>query len=135
MHPINKPYAFVSPYFRRRRIRWFRRELVTAPEDNLLDAGGYHWFWQDSGLKNPITLPNLAFDADLPRAYPAITYLTRDACRLPCADGSFTVLFSNSVIEHVGTWERQQQFAAETRRVGRRLWGRQRRGDLLSNPT
>ncbi len=32
------------------------------------------------------------------------------------------VVFSNSVIEHVGTWEDQQAFAAEVRRVGRRLW-------------
>jgi len=45
-----------------------------------------------------------------------------DGCALPFADKSFDVLFSNSVIEHVGTWERQQAFAREARRVGRRLW-------------
>lgn len=28
-------------------------------------------------------------------------------------------MFSNSVGEHVGPWERQKQFAAETRRVGK----------------
>jgi hypothetical protein len=37
-------------------------------------------------------------------------------------DRSYDILFSNSVIEHVGDWPRQQQFAAEARRVGRALW-------------
>ena len=41
---------------------------------------------------------------------------------LPYADGTFDIAFSNSVIEHVGTWKRQQQFATEARRVARKLW-------------
>jgi Methyltransferase domain len=41
---------------------------------------------------------------------------------LPFADRAFDVVFSNSVIEHVSTWERQMQFAAGARRVGRKLW-------------
>ena len=31
-------------------------------------------------------------------------------------------MFSNSVIEHVGTFSREKQFAGELRRVGQRLW-------------
>lgn len=49
-------------------------------------------------------------------------FVAGDGCALPFADESFDVVFSNSVIEHVGTWERQCAFAAEARRVGRRLW-------------
>jgi ubiquinone/menaquinone biosynthesis C-methylase UbiE len=45
-----------------------------------------------------------------------------DGCNLPFADGSYDMVFSNSVIEHVGTWEQQQAFAREARRVGRKLW-------------
>ena len=37
-------------------------------------------------------------------------------------DGSYDIGFSNSVIEHVGSWERQQQFAAEIRRVAKAVW-------------
>jgi hypothetical protein len=37
-------------------------------------------------------------------------------------DKSYDILYSNSVIEHVGDWHRQQQFASEARRVGKALW-------------
>ena len=38
------------------------------------------------------------------------------------SDRSYDIGFSNSVIEHVGTWRRQQEFAAEIRRVSDALW-------------
>ncbi|MDQ6630470.1 MAG: class I SAM-dependent methyltransferase [Verrucomicrobiota bacterium] len=37
-------------------------------------------------------------------------------------DQSYDIGFSNSVIEHVGSWESQQQFASEIRRVAKALW-------------
>ena len=40
-----------------------------------------------------------------------------DATELPFADNAFDIAFSNSVIEHLGTWEKQQVFAREARRV------------------
>lgn len=38
------------------------------------------------------------------------------------SDKSYDIGFSNSVIEHVGSWERQQRFAQELRRVAKALW-------------
>jgi len=35
---------------------------------------------------------------------------------------SYDILFSNSVIEHVGSHENQKAFACEARRVGKKLW-------------
>jgi hypothetical protein len=37
-------------------------------------------------------------------------------------DKSYDIGFSNSVIEHVGSWEQQRQFASEIRRVAKSLW-------------
>jgi hypothetical protein len=41
-----------------------------------------------------------------------------DGRRLPFKDGSFDLVYSNAVIEHVGDFESQRRFAAECRRVG-----------------
>jgi hypothetical protein len=38
------------------------------------------------------------------------------------SDQEYDIAFSNSVIEHVGDWERQAAFASEIRRVGKNLW-------------
>ncbi len=43
-----------------------------------------------------------------------------DGCALPFDSRSFDWVFSNAVIEHVGGWARQRQFADEIRRVSAR---------------
>lgn len=43
-----------------------------------------------------------------------------DGKNLPFGEGSFEWVFSNAVIEHVGAWPAQQQFANEIRRVASR---------------
>ncbi|HEV2448400.1 MAG TPA: methyltransferase domain-containing protein, partial [Candidatus Sulfopaludibacter sp.] len=45
-----------------------------------------------------------------------------DGRALPFRDGAFDVVFSNSVIEHVGDGESQRRFAREVARVGRGYW-------------
>ena len=53
---------------------------------------------------------------------PGFTFVSGDGCQLPFADQSFEIVFSNSVIEHVGTPAQQRRFADEVRRVGKRYW-------------
>jgi hypothetical protein len=45
-----------------------------------------------------------------------------DGCQLPFGNQSFDIVFSNSVIEHVGSPEAQARFANEIQRVARRYW-------------
>jgi N-acetylglucosaminyldiphosphoundecaprenol N-acetyl-beta-D-mannosaminyltransferase len=50
-------------------------------------------------------------------SHPSLRIVTADGCDLPFSSGSFDWVFSNAVIEHVGGWARQKQFADEIRRV------------------
>jgi hypothetical protein len=107
---------------RRRRFGRFMELLDRLPRPvRILDVGGTETFWQMMGVDEleavSITLLNVF---DNPTESPHIHSLTGDGCDLSqFADGEFDVVFSNSVIEHVGTWENQCRMASEIRRVGR----------------
>ena len=51
-----------------------------------------------------------------------LTYVQGSATDLPFGDRSFDIVFSNSMIEHLGDWASQERFAREALRVGRGLW-------------
>jgi len=86
----------------------------------VLDVGGTEDIWALSPVK-----PRLVF-LNQPRARFEVgnshDVVLGDARHLPFAGHSFDVVFSNSVIEHVGTSEDQLLFASEIVRVGRQYW-------------
>jgi hypothetical protein len=87
----------------------------------ILDLGGTDNFWQQSTLlEHPglrITLLNLHLEQT---SHPAIRSAQGDATNLQdYAEGSFDLVFSNSVIEHLYTLENQKKMASEIRRVGK----------------
>jgi len=53
---------------------------------------------------------------------PGVKFVEASADDLDFADGSFDIVFSNSVIEHVGDAASQRRFALEVARVGRSYW-------------
>ncbi len=118
---IHKVYGLFLPHFRRKRMQRFLAVHPITPATTVLDVGGYPWCWPADQCPGRFTLLNLAFPPDL-EVDDRFTLKTGDGCRLPFPDGSFDLGYSNSVIEHLATFENQQRFAAEIRRVGRRLW-------------
>jgi 2-polyprenyl-3-methyl-5-hydroxy-6-metoxy-1,4-benzoquinol methylase len=52
--------------------------------------------------------------------YPKVKTQTADGTKLPFADESFDIAYSNAVIEHVGTREQQIAFLREMKRIARR---------------
>jgi SAM-dependent methyltransferase len=87
----------------------------------LLDVGGTESYWRNAagaeleGLD--ITLLNLRGEvADRPGLHGMLGD-ARDLSHF--ANGQFDVVFSNSVIEHVGELDDQRRMAAEVARVGR----------------
>ncbi len=103
-------------------MQLFASVMKPGPATTILDAGGTLGNWKYLQTPSRITLLNRdAMHAEV--EYPAnIKFQKGDALRMPHGDGSFDIAFSNSLIEHVHTWENQQRFAAEIRRVGKRVW-------------
>jgi hypothetical protein len=104
-------------------MREFARVFRPSDNSTILDIGGYPLTWINFSCKPSVTSLNLyPTEFVQTESYPPIQTVVGDACKLPYANDSFDIVFSNSVIEHVGTFERQQAFADEARRVSRNLW-------------
>jgi SAM-dependent methyltransferase len=110
----------VSSYFRRRRMLRFAAELRITAATRVLDIGGTPECWALLPLRPRVTLINTPRAKDDLAA--AAEWVAGDGRALPFRDGAFDVVFSNSVIEHVGDRESQLRFASEIMRVGRAYW-------------
>ena len=100
-------------------MRRFVSQLAIGPNTRILDIGGTPDYWRMLPFAPRVTLLNT------PRAAADVgqgDWVAGDGRRLPFRDGAFDVVFSNSVIEHVGDLASQQRFAQEVARVGRRYW-------------
>jgi hypothetical protein len=122
---IHTIYQQIFKIWRARRFTTFLRLLQPTLSDTMLDLGGYPGFWsaqprivRQIDTLNVHTVP--WDENEAPEHH--IRALIGDGCALSMPDKSYDIGFSNSVIEHVGSWERQQQFASEIRRVARKLW-------------
>jgi SAM-dependent methyltransferase len=96
------------------------RMMAVGKKTRVLDIGGTPEIWQYAPV-----LPKLVM-LNEPRAAPEIArgfeVVFGDALALPFRDHTFDVVFSNSVIEHVGDGRSQAAFAREAARVGRGFW-------------
>jgi hypothetical protein len=100
-------------------MRLFERTFRISSRTRILDVGGSPLIWAFASVQPRLTIVNLP--AALEAAPRTFTLVGADGCRLPFGDGAFDIVFSNSVIEHVGA-ERQSQLASEISRVGRQYW-------------
>lgn len=111
----------ISNRMRNRRFAFFETlcDNLEGPI-RILDIGGTTEFWRQRGWAGredrQITLVNLKAEE---QTEPNIVPTVGDATNLSeIQDAAYDVAFSNSVIEHVFTWENQEKMAAEVRRVG-----------------
>ena len=113
-------YININNKFRQIRFQNFLERLQVTAQDKILDVGGYQHFWEGSNLEKNVTILNI----ELPQQQPApFTWVQGDACAMTMfQDQQFDIVFSNSVIEHVGNMARQQLFAQEVQRVAKRYW-------------
>lgn len=116
-----RPESIVN-HFRRKRFLLFRSYLNSMPRPvKILDIGGTLNFWDmmeyddEEGVE--IWLLNVTSKPVISPMFKSITGDARDLSRFK--DNSFDIVFSNSVIEHVGDVNDQKRMAEEVKRVGK----------------
>jgi len=116
----NRKKSALATRLRRRRFRIFERMLAQIPRPvNILDLGGTANFWETMDFQDSDDVHLVLLNVK-PASHSKWQTLTGDARRLSgFRDREFDLVFSNSVIEHVGTFEDQQAMAREVRRVGK----------------
>ncbi len=107
---------------RKRRFAFFQRLLAPLPRPlRLLDVGGTQEFWEKMEFAEQdveVLLYNLT---KVETTHPNLQSMAGDAREMSVfGDGQFDLVFSNSVIAHVGDYTQQLQMAREVRRVGKR---------------
>lgn len=112
----------IGSKMRLKRFAFLKDQFDKMPKPiRILDVGGTVNYWKDKDvLDNPdyhITLLNLKkTDVD----YSNVDSVAGDATNLDqYVNGEFDMAFSNSVIEHLYTYENQVKMASEIMRVGK----------------
>jgi SAM-dependent methyltransferase len=109
--------SMLQRFNRDRKWRLFNEQFTTTAALRVLDVGvtDKEFTPSDNYLEKHYPYPNMitALAVEEPQRfrekYPAVKALAYDGKRIPFADGSFDVCWSNAVIEHVG--DRPQQLA------------------------
>jgi hypothetical protein len=120
----NRNRRSLAAKLRRKRAAFF--EGLIAPLERpirILDIGGTESYWKtmDFVSREHVTVVLLNIQA-VHVALPNCVGVTGDARNLCYEDKSFDVIFSNSVIEHVGNYSDQARMAEEICRVGKRYF-------------
>ena len=114
----------INQKFREKRFAFFRglfESIMTESELKILDIGGTEVYWERMNFPGDenviITLLNLD---EVEIQNPKFKSVKGNACDLSefSAD-EFDIVFSNSVIEHLYTFENQMRMANEVIRVGK----------------
>ena len=112
---IDRLYRPLHRYFRTKRMRQVWHRFRLTPETLVLDIGGTPFNWSLLSERPRLAMLNISPPQ---RERDSITWLVADGRHLPFKDEAFDIVYSNSVIEYLGSLENQQFFANECRRVG-----------------
>ncbi|MFN0158103.1 MAG: methyltransferase domain-containing protein [Bacteroidota bacterium] len=119
---IHKVYGLFLPFFRRRRMERFVNTFRPTKATRILDVGGGVLNWKLIRCESRITILNLSVPSDASTFPPNFTFAKGDGTSLGYPDNSFDNAYSNSVIEHLFSWDNQVRFAKEISRVSRNVW-------------
>jgi hypothetical protein len=113
-----------SDWSRTKRMRSYVNLMDIKEGMSILDLGGQPMIWESVTPCVNLTILNTPGTAIRNHILSHnVSFIEGDACAVEgVADLSFDNVFSNSVIEHVGSAEKRAGFAKEARRLGRSYW-------------
>jgi Methyltransferase domain len=120
----DEPTSFANK-LRARRFHKFEALAAQLPRPlRILDVGGTNAFWENRGWQQRADVQILTLNLVAEEQQHAnIKPLAGDATDLAeFGDRSIDIVFSNSVIEHLFTFESQRRMASEIQRVGKAFW-------------
>lgn len=127
MGPLSKfadPKADGSLAYRSRQRRWaeLTSRFAGFASMRVLDLGGRPESWRLSPVK-PASVVTVNLE-ERTSDDPTITHVQGDACRLPdsLAREQFDLVYSNSVIEHVGGYAKRVEFAETVHTTATHYW-------------
>ena len=115
---------------RRKAFGIFTDLIRPAETDHVLDVGvspegddvAINFFERMYPWPHRITATSISDCSFLEKQCAGLRFVQTDGARLPFNDQEFDIVFSNAVIEHVGSREQQRAFASEVCRVGKRVF-------------
>jgi hypothetical protein len=127
---------------RGRRYAQLVERFPDLPDMRVLDLGGAPYSWQGRDVRpREVVLLNLDWVANRQAAEigedaPWMSSVAGDACSPPedIRRERFDLVFSNSVIEHVGGHRKRQEFAHSARTLGAHYWIQTPNRDFLVEP-
>ncbi len=111
--------------WRRRRMAAFLERMRPKSGTRIIDLGGTPEVWEMIDLDLDVTLLNQpgAWEKRSEPLKHVYRFVEADACdAADFANNDFDLVFSNSVIEHVGPPDRQEAFATTVRRLAPSYW-------------
>ncbi len=128
----NNPQSFASK-LRAKRLIYLLSLINEAYEKygfvNIIDMGGTRRYWKIlpeeylSKYNIKINIVNFSSEIDGEPDEEFFSYLVGNCCDLAdISDNHYHIAHSNSVIEHVGTWEKMKKFASEMERVAEKYY-------------
>jgi hypothetical protein len=121
----NTNSSSLAAKMRRKRFRLFYDLLRSVPGNSIsiLDVGGTESFWIQMGFVDNNASITLINPEKIETKHQNIKSIIGDGRSMPqFKEGQFEIVFSNSAIEHVGSFEDQLRMAQEIRRVGKRYF-------------
>jgi len=123
-------FIFSVLAYQKKFFSLFMKTICPAENDLVLDMGitadlvhkADNYFEKLYPYSDRITAIGIENLSRLRGVYPLVKLVQADGTNLPFADKSFDIVFSGSVLEHVGSRERQRKFISEALRVGKKVF-------------